>query len=206
MLGYAGVAQAGYALIGAVVLNPTVAVFFASTYAIATTGTFLAATAFRQVCPDWDGSIPGLAGLGRRFRMLAMSVAVLLISLAGIPPLLGFWGKFQVFAGAVTLSGQMFLVSGNVLLGWVYALLAVVGIAGSVVSLAYYGRVLQALYLDEPSVVQPSEQAPDPSEDVPVGATAASRAVAVIALTVVLLGLVPLFLGMSALILPFTVR
>ncbi len=150
MLGYAGVAQAGYALIGAVVLNPTAAVFFASTYAIATTGTFLAATAFRAARPSWDGSIEGLAGLGRgRARTAAVCVTVLLVSLAGIPPLLGFWGKFQVFAGAITLSGRMFLSSGDALLGWTYALLAVAGLVGSVVSLAYYGRVLQSLYMAE---------------------------------------------------------
>jgi NADH-quinone oxidoreductase subunit N len=71
---------------------------------------------------------------------------VLLVSLAGIPPLLGFWGKFQVFASAITLSGRMFLDSGNALLGWTYGLLAVIGIVGSVVSLAYYGSVLQSLY------------------------------------------------------------
>ena len=75
MLGYAGVAQAGYALIGAVVLNPTAAVFFASTYAIATTGTFLAATAFRAARPDWDGSIEGLAGLGSGRARTAGGVA-----------------------------------------------------------------------------------------------------------------------------------
>ena len=133
-----------------VVLYPATAVFFAATYAIATTGTFLAATAFRRALPAWDGSIEGLAGMGRRTRMLAASVTVLLMSLAGIPPLLGFWGKFQVFTGAITASGRMFLVTGNQLLGWVYALLAAAGIVGSVVSLAYYGSVLQALYLRDP--------------------------------------------------------
>ena len=51
MLGYAGVAQAGYAAIGVVILSPTAAVFFASTYAIATTGTFLAATRLRTGSP-----------------------------------------------------------------------------------------------------------------------------------------------------------
>ena len=206
MLGYAGVAQAGYALIGAVVLNPALAVFFASTYAIATTGTFLAATAFRQARPDWDGSIQGLAGMGARARVLCASLAVLLISLAGVPPLLGFWGKFQVFAAAITTSGQMFLASGNALLGWTYALVAAVGILGSVVSLAYYGSVLQALYLQSP---QASASCPDGSgadaENTATGSSAGS-AVVVAALAVVLLGLVPLFMGMSSLILPFTVR
>jgi len=206
MLGYAGVAQAGYALIGALVLNPAVAVFFAATYAIATTGTFLAATAFRQVRPGWDGSIQGLTGMGRRHRVLAVSVTLLLVSLAGIPPLLGFWGKFQVFAGAITLSGQMFIVSGNALMGWTYALLAVAGIVGSVVSLTYYGSVLQALFLEDSLDLQKDDA--DESFDVEAhsGDSPATRVVALTALAVFVLGLVPLFLGASSLILPFTVR
>jgi NADH-quinone oxidoreductase subunit N len=202
MLGYAGVAQAGYALIGAVVLNPTAAVFFASAYAIATTGTFLAATAFRAARPDWDGSIAGLAGLGRHgARTVAMSVTVLLVSLAGIPPLLGFWGKFQVFASAITLSGRMFLDSGDALLGWTYGLLAVVGIVGSVVSLAYYGSVLQSLYSARDGDERDPSMAEGESES-----SATESAVLIMALTAVLLGLVPIFLGMAALMSPFTVR
>jgi NADH-quinone oxidoreductase subunit N len=207
MLGFAGVTQAGYALIGAVVLNPTAAVFFATTYAIATTGTFLAATAFRSTRPEWDGSIDGLEGLGRgAARTTAISLTVLLVSLAGIPPLLGFWGKFQVFAGAITVSGRMFLVAGNQLLGWTYALLAVAGILGSVVSLAYYGSVLQALFLADTTVPQPTDEEP---VDIVAGEgeeSSATSAVAVTAILVVVLGLVPLFLGMSSLMLPFTVR
>jgi NADH-quinone oxidoreductase subunit N len=211
MLGYAGIAQAGYALIGAVVLNPTSAVFFATTYAIATTGTFLAATAFRQARPDWDGSIRGLAGLGRgSARLAAFSVAILLVSLAGIPPLLGFWGKFQVFASAATMSGRMFLALDNPLLGWTYALLAAAGIIGSVVSLGYYGGVLQSLYLaEEPVKIEGSgELGPDTLDDADVDDTPSVTAITVAstAIAVILLGLVPLFLGMSALMTPFTVR
>jgi NADH-quinone oxidoreductase subunit N len=207
MLGFAGVTQAGYALIGAVVLNPTAAVFFATTYAIATTGTFLAAAAFRRTRPEWDGSIEGLAGLGRgAARATAISLTVLLVSLAGIPPLLGFWGKFQVFAGAITVSGRMFLVAGNPLLGWTYALLAVAGVVGSVVSLAYYGSVFQALFLADDSVVQASADVPEATVPDEREESSASSAVAVTAILVVVLGLVPLFLGMSSLMLPFTVR
>ncbi len=206
MLGYAGVAQAGYALIGVVVLDPATAVFFAATYALATTGTFLAATAFRQALPAWDGSIHGLAGLGQRTRMLAASVTVLLISLAGVPPLLGFWGKFEVFTSAITASGRMFLVTGNQLLGWVYALLAAAGILGSVVSLAYYGSVLQALYLRDPEPDSAAARDAEWDDVRPAGPRSAARAVAAVALAVVLLGLVPLFLGVSAIVLPFAFR
>lgn len=205
MLGYAGIAQAGYAVIGVVVFEPAVAMFFAATYAIATTGTFLAASAFRDASPEWDGSIQGLAGMGRRAPSLALSLTFLLISLAGIPPLLGFWGKFQVFAGAVTLSARMFLVTGTPLLGWTYALLAVAGIVGSVVSLGYYGSVLQALYLaeeaDAPTESADSSEAPEPVR----GGSMTVSALVVLALAVLVLGLVPVFLGASSLIVPFAV-
>lgn len=207
MLGYAGIAQAGYAMIGAVVLNPTAAVFFASTYAIATTGTFLAATSFRAARPEWDGSIDGLAGLGRKgARTVAVSVTVLLVSLAGIPPLLGFWGKFQVFASAITLSGRMFLNSGDALLGWTYGLLAVVGIVGSVVSLAYYGSVMQALYSADGPESGDADAGPSEASAPGAESGAAETAVVVTALAVVVLGLVPIFLGVAALMTPFTVR
>ncbi len=203
MLGFAGIAQAGYALVGVVVLYPATALFFAATYAIATTGTFLAATAFRRALPAWDGSIEGLAGMGRRTRMLAASVTVLLMSLAGIPPLLGFWGKFQVFTGAITASGRMFLVTGNQLLGWVYALLAAAGIVGSVVSLAYYGSVLQALYLRDPEPESAAARDSEWDEPRSTRSGGGELAVAVVAIAVVLLGLVPLFLGVTAIVLPF---
>ena len=131
---------------------------------------------------------------------------VLLISLAGVPPLLGFWGKFEVFASAITASGRMFLVTGNQLLGWVYALLAAAGILGSVVSLAYYGSVLQALYLRDPEPDSAAARDAEWDDVRPAGPRSAARAVAAVALAVVLLGLVPLFLGVSAIVLPFAFR
>ena len=102
LLAYAGIAQAGYALIAIALPMAPLAVFFGSTYALAATGTFLAAAAFARVRPEWDGSIAGLAGLGRRAPLLSGAVAVLLLSLAGLPPFLGFWAKLIVFATALT--------------------------------------------------------------------------------------------------------
>jgi len=206
MLGYAGVAQAGYAAIGMAVLDPAVATFFAATYAIATAGTFLAATAFRRVRPEWDGSIRDLAGMGKRAPGLSLSLTALLVSLAGIPPLLGFWGKFEVFARAITVSTQMFSAGGDTLLGWTYAILAAAGIVGSVVSLGYYGSVLQALYLADSPAAQDDGSDSDDASDSAGEASVTVGAVAALAIAVVLLGLVPIFLGASALIVPFTVR
>lgn len=200
MLGYAGVAQAGYALIGVVILNPTSALFFAATYAIATAGTFLAATAFHQARPEWDGSVQGLSGMGRHARIVSASVAILLVSLAGIPPFLGFWGKFQVFAGAITVSGRYFLVDARPAMGWVFAVLAIVGLVGSVISLVYYGGVLRALYSydDAPPI--------DVAAQTARSSASATIVVAGLAVVVVLLGLIPLFAGIASIVLPFTVK
>jgi NADH-quinone oxidoreductase subunit N len=138
--------------------------------------------------------------------MAAISVTLLLVSLAGIPPLLGFWGKFQVFAGAITASGRMFLAEGNPLLGWTYGLLAVAGIVGSVISLAYYGSVLQALYLADQPKEQPEAGSPNDDGEADGEDSPTTSVLVVLALAVVVLGLVPMFMGMSTLMLPFTVR
>jgi len=196
MLGYAGVAQAGYALIGIAVLRPQIALFFGATYAIATTGAFLAAAAFRRSRADWDGSIAGLAGLGRRVPVVSGSLAVLLVSLAGIPPLLGFWGKFEVFVGAGLAAGQGLAPGGDAGLGWTYAVLAVVGVIGSVISLGYYGGVLRSMYLDAAPDDESSASAPG----------SAGAGVVVLALVALVLGVLPLFAGVGLLAAPFVGR
>lgn len=89
---------------------------------------------------DADGnqieSIADLAGLSRVKPGLAAAMAIVMFSLAGIPPLLGFWGKFVVFM-AVVKAG--------------YLALAAVGIAASVIGAFYYLKVVKVMYFDEPS-------------------------------------------------------
>ena len=211
MLAYAGVAQVGYALIAVTVMSPLVVLFFAGTYALATTGTFLAATEFRRAKPDWDGSIAGLAGVGRRRPGVSIALGVLLVSLAGIPPLLGFWGKLQVFA-AVIVAAARDLVAGSGGSGWLLAVVAVVGLLGSVISVGYYGSVLRSLFLDvAPAAID---------EEGPVATVLAARtvvtgelpsgtagaAVIVVAIAVVILGLLPLAFGASMLMAPFIAK
>ncbi len=149
MLAYAGVAQVGYALIAVASRNHSAAVFFACTYAIGSTGAFLGSKAMRGSDPDWDGSVEGLRGLGRRRPALGLAVTVLMLSLAGIPPLLGFWGKLQAFQSAVA-AGLALQEMGQTGLAGLYAVLALAGIVGSIVSVGYYGSVVRAVYA-EPS-------------------------------------------------------
>ena len=143
MLAYSGIAQVGYAFVGLAgalaidwpLFGRASAVFFVATYAAASAGAFLAAEATRRARPDWDGTISGLAGLGRQRPVLGVSLAVLMFSLAGIPPFLGFWGKLVVFTAAID-GGLVWL--------------AVVGVLGSVVSFGFYGNVLRYVFFEEP--------------------------------------------------------
>jgi NADH-quinone oxidoreductase subunit N len=114
------------------------AAFIVATYAVAVAGAFAAAAAFKRANPEWDESIEGLAGLGSRHPLLSAALVVILLSLVGVPPLLGFWGKFFAFRAAIAT-------------GWAW--LALAGLLGSVVSFGYYGSVLRALYFEEPSEV-----------------------------------------------------
>ncbi|PKQ15996.1 MAG: hypothetical protein CVT67_06740 [Actinobacteria bacterium HGW-Actinobacteria-7] len=148
MLAYAGVAQVGYALISIASGSAPVTLLFAATYAVGTTGAFVAAEAARALRPDWDGSIEGLRGLGRTHPSFGSALAILLTSLAGIPPLVGFWGKFQVFQTAIRQAVWLSNEGASGLAAW-YWTITVVGIVGAVVSVAYYGGVLRTVYASD---------------------------------------------------------
>jgi len=195
MLAYAGIAQVGYALIAIAALNPPAAIIAVVTYAVAATGSFLSAEAFRRADPTWDGTIEGLEGLGVRHPVLGAAVTLIMMSLAGIPPLLGFWGKFQAFGAAISM-GLALDKSGYAQLGTAYVVLAVVGIAGSVVSLAYYGSVLRALFF-----IPVDPQAGDRNE---IGF--AGSIVVGIAVTLLLIGLLPLVIGIPTTVWGFLLR
>jgi NADH-quinone oxidoreductase subunit N len=196
MLGYAGVAQVGYAFVALAALNPSGALFFMATYAVGTTAAFIGAEVFSRLDPTWNGTISGLAGRGRRHPVMAGAVSVSLMSLAGLPPLLGFWGKFQAFGSAIR-SGAVFLAQGQSAFGWSLVGLTAVGVIGSVVSLAYYGSVVRALFLD------PAESE-DPGAE---GSTAPPSALVgtLIGLTLLLiiLGALPLLTGVAPLVRAF---
>ena len=89
---------------------------------------------------DKDGkqleTLSNLAGLSQTRPGLAAAFAVFMFSLAGIPPLFGFWGKFLVFDAAVA-AGMLPL--------------AVIGIAASVIGAFYYIKVVKIIYFDDPA-------------------------------------------------------
>ena len=199
MLAYAGIAQVGYALLAVAMLDPTSAAFFMSTYAVASAGAFLAAASYERFDPTWDGTIAGLAGKGRLAPLTSAAVAVLLMSLVGIPPILGFWGKFQVFATAIYGSAAAFLGGGSELVGWLLAIAVAIGLAGSVISLGYYGSVLRALYLQTP-------KQPFAAPTAEKGRDRPSLVLLAVAVALLGLGVAPAVWGYSFLVVPFVSR
>ncbi len=157
MLAYSSIAQAGYILIalavGAVALRSTsptdnavrVAVYglvggmlHVFVYGAMKAGSFLvvAGTESQGIADD----IEAYKGLSRRMPFLAFSMLVFLLSLAGIPPMGGFFSKFVLFSSAVNAA------SFN---QW-YLALAVSGVLNSALSLYYYARVIWYMYILEP--------------------------------------------------------
>jgi len=105
-------------------------------YMLTTLGAFLVVIQLRDADGNQVESIPALAGLSQRRPGLAAAMAVFLFSLAGIPPLFGFWPKYLVFEAAVNAN----LVP-----------LAVAGIVASVIGAFYYIAIIKTMYFDDKS-------------------------------------------------------
>jgi NADH-quinone oxidoreductase subunit N len=137
LLAYSAVAHAGYALIGVVAVGkngvPSL-IYYVVTYAFTVLGAFgVVAVVQERSGSDRFGAF---AGLGKRAPLLSFCMLVFMLSLAGIPPLAGFFGKFYLFAAA--LSGWK-----NLALLW----LVILAVAMSAVSLYYYLQVLKHIYV-----------------------------------------------------------
>ncbi len=144
MLAYSSIAHAGYILSGVVAANPAGSngvLFYLMTYTMMNAGAFGVVSLLEKV----DGSMltfDECAGLSRRSPLVAALSAVFMFSLAGVPPLAGFFGKYYVFAGAVEAH---------------YTWLAIVGVLMSVVSAYYYLRLVVVMYFnDNPGGVSPA--------------------------------------------------
>ena len=133
LLAYSSIAQAGYALIGLASLSElgiAAVVFYLLTYTVTNLATFaVVELASRQIGSD---EIADYAGLSRRSPALAFAFLLGFLSLGGMPPLAGFFGKFFVFAAAVEAG-----------LIW----LAVIGVLNAIIGLYYYLTVLKVVYL-----------------------------------------------------------
>lgn len=138
LLAYSAIAHAGSLLLGVMItgwVGPAPLFYYAATYGLATAGAFgvLAACEREGRCEE----ITDLAGLAQRSPLLAGCLLVFVLSLAGIPPLAGFFGKFFVFSAALKIEG----------LGTAPGMLAVAAILASVVSLYYYLVILKQAWI-----------------------------------------------------------
>ncbi|MFE1600087.1 NADH-quinone oxidoreductase subunit NuoN [Methylobacterium sp. ID0610] len=137
LMAYSSIANVGYALIGLAAGTPegiSGVVLYMAIYLAMTLGAFAIILGLRRGNRMFD-SIDDLAGLSRTHPWLAFCLAAMMFSLAGIPPLAGFFAKLYVFKAAVAAG--------------LYTL-AVIGVVTSVVGAFYYLRLVKVMYFDEP--------------------------------------------------------
>ena len=172
LLAYSAIAHAGYillALISHAQQSFDALLYYTITYALTVIGAFgVVAVVENQIGSD---SLSDFAGLSRRAPALSFCMLIFLLSLAGIPPLAGFFGKFYLFASTLNAEPQT--------LGILW--LVILAIAMSTVSLYYYLQVLKRIYIAEP-----------PPQAAPIRTPIVSQVViCLIALSIMLLGCAP---------------
>ena len=141
MLAYSSIAQAGYILIGVVCVSAfgvASTIFYLIMYTLTNICAFAVVVLISNV--TGSGEIADFAGLSRRSPALALVMLLALLSLGGIPPVAGFFGKLYIFAAAME-QGLVWLV--------------VIGVLNAIISLYYYLIVARVMYLEEPPSEEP---------------------------------------------------
>ncbi|HVN91751.1 MAG TPA: NADH-quinone oxidoreductase subunit N [Candidatus Binataceae bacterium] len=168
MLAYSAIAHAGYVIVG-MAAAPTQSagaalLYYLVAYAVTSLGAFAVVIALERI--GEPALISDYRGLSVRYPGLAAAMTLFMLSLAGVPPLAGFVGKFYIFSAAVD-AGLVWLV--------------VIAVLNSVISAYYYIRVIVAIYMQEGDVaIKPLSARPG-----------LLLSVAVAAILVVLVGLMP---------------
>lgn len=173
MLAYSSIGHAGFLLLafllwsspslGAQAFTTQALLYYLIAYSITNIGAFGALAVVAEL--TGGDNIRDLAGLGRRNAGLATMLTVFVLSLAGVPPLAGYWAKFFVFMAGYR-AGAVWLVA--------------VAVVMTVVSLAYYLKLLKAMWFDSPT------------DETPIMTPAPMNAALVIALVlVIVLGIFP---------------
>jgi NADH-quinone oxidoreductase subunit N len=159
MLAYSSIAQMGFMLLGlcsGVVYNNTISaansyassMFYIVTYVLTTLGSFgMIMLLSRQGFESEE--VSDLAGLAKRSPWLALVMTIFMLSLAGLPPTVGFYAKLSVLQSLVSTN-----VTG-------YLVLAVAAVVLSLVGAFYYLRVIKVMYFDEPADARPLESSGD---------------------------------------------
>ena len=139
LLAYSAVAHGGYTLLGLVAGGRdgfSATLFYTTAYAITLVGAFSVVALVRRETGGDDFS--NFSALWTRSPLLAGCMAIFMLSLAGIPPLAGFFGKFYLFSAALRAGGNHGLL-------WLVAL----ALFGSLISLYYYLIVLKVIFVEE---------------------------------------------------------
>ncbi len=172
LLAYSAIAHAGYMIVGLIATDTNGQIsllYYVVTYALATMGAFGVVTVV--TAKTGADQLSDFAGLSRRSPLIAFCMLIFILSLAGIPPLAGFFGKFYLFAAALNSIPGLGLL-------W----LVVFALAMSAVSLFYYLQVLKQIYV--------RESAASNAPALPVSLSA-SLVLCMLAAGVVLFGCVP---------------
>ena len=139
LLAYSSINNVGFALIGLAAggaAGASAVLFYMAVYVVMTLGAFLCVLWMRDAEGRPIEDIYSLSGLSQTRPLFALALFVFMFSLAGIPPMFGFWPKLVVFRAAID-SG--------------YVALAVAGILGTVVGAYYYLKIIKVMYLDTPA-------------------------------------------------------
>jgi NADH-quinone oxidoreductase subunit N len=138
LMAYSSIGNVGYILLGLAAGSEKgiqSVVFYLAIYMVMTLGVFAVILMMKRRNIMVEG-VADLAGLARSQPMMALALLLFMFSLAGIPPLAGFWGKLYIFMAAVEAE-----------LYWP----AVLGVLASVVASYYYLRIVKVMYFDEPA-------------------------------------------------------
>jgi NADH-quinone oxidoreductase subunit N len=139
LLAYSAIANVGYALVGlACVSKPGVAalLIYLAIYFLNTLGAFAVVLCLKRRGKMVE-EISDLSGLARTNPLIALAMVIFMFSLAGVPPMAGFFGKYFIFLAAVNAH---------------MVPLAVIGVLTSVVACYYYIRIVKVMYFDETSM------------------------------------------------------
>jgi len=138
-MAYSSIGHMGFALVGLAAgteAGVSGVIIYMTIYLAMTLGTFACILSMHRSGEGMIEQIDELAGLGRTKPIMAFLLAMLLFSLAGIPPLAGFFAKFYVFLAAIEAE--------------LYGL-AVIGVLASAVGAYYYLRIVKLMYFDDPA-------------------------------------------------------
>ncbi|BCN93704.1 NADH-quinone oxidoreductase subunit N [Thiomicrorhabdus immobilis] len=168
MLAYSGIGHVGFMLLGVIAATPegySASMFYVIVYALTGVAGFGMIVALSKTGNEFD-KISDFAGLNARNPWLALMMLVILFSMAGIPPFIGFWAKIIVIEEVIKAG---------------FTWIAVIGVIMAVISAFYYLKVVKAMYFDKPEDESPIETT----------SSGSNWAVSFFALALFVLGLVP---------------